>query len=130
MIRSIDLIANTPLTNGSTNAPLSDGTTYTPYINGTNNTPLSNGSNGTVGPTPISRNVASISHSNDPAVVEHYTVQRVIDVDCGVGTRPRQRDQCGAEAINTLGQLPAGTLIIIRGQSQAMRNRSRRWASA
>ena len=119
---SIDLIANTPLTNGSTNAPLSDGTTYTPYINGTNNTPLSNGSNGTVGPNAqFLGNVATISHSNDPAVVAHYTVQRVIDVDCGVDGRDLgSTTNAVQKAINTLGQLPAGTHVVIRGQSQAM----------
>ena len=120
--QSIDLIANTPLTNGSTNAPLSDGTTYTPYINGTNNTPLSNGSNGTVGPNAqFLGNVATITHSNDPAVVAHYTVQRVIDVDCGVDGRDLGSTTGAVQkAIDSLGQLPAGTHVVIRGQSQAM----------
>src|SRR5580700_17985 len=120
--QSIDLIANTPLTNGSTNAPLSDGTTYTPYINGTNNTPLSNGSNGTVGPNAqFLGNVATISHSNDPAVVAHYTVQRVIDVHCGVDGRDLGSTTGAVQkAIDSLGQLPAGTHVVIRGQSQAM----------
>jgi multidrug efflux pump subunit AcrB len=120
--QSIDLIANTPLTNGSTSAPLSDGTTYTPYINGTNNTPLSNGSNGTVGPNAqFLGNVATISHSNDPAVVAHYTVQRVIDVDCGVDGRDLGSTTGAVQkAIDSLGQLPAGTHVVIRGQSQAM----------
>src|SRR5580658_8045970 len=120
--QSIDLIANTPLTNGSTNAPLSDGTTYTPYINGTNNTPLSNGSNGTIGPNAqFLGNVATITHSNDPAVVAHYTVQRVIDVDCGVDGRDLgSTTNAVQKAIDSLGQLPAGTHVVIRGQSQAM----------
>ena len=120
--QSIDLIANTPLTNGSTNAPLSDGTTYTPYINGTNNTPLSNGSNGTIGPNAqFLGNVATITHSNDPAVVAHYTVQRVIDVDCGVDGRDLGSTTGAVQkAIDSLGQLPAGTHVVIRGQSQAM----------
>jgi multidrug efflux pump subunit AcrB len=120
--QSIDLIANTPLTNGSTSAPLSDGTTYTPYINGTNNTPLSNGSNGTIGPNAqFLGNVATITHSNDPAVVAHYTVQRVIDVDCGVDGRDLGSTTGAVQkAIDSLGQLPAGTHVVIRGQSQAM----------
>jgi multidrug efflux pump subunit AcrB len=120
--QSIDLIANTPLTNGSTNAPLSDGTTYTPYINGTNNTPLSNGSNGTIGPNAqFLGNVATITHSNDPAVVAHYTVQRVIDVDCGVDGRDLGSTTGAVQkTIDSLGQLPAGTHVVIRGQSQAM----------
>src|SRR5580658_4397029 len=120
--QSIDLIANTPLTNGSTSAPLSDGTTYTPYINGTNNTPLSNGSNGTIGPNAqFLGNVATITHSNDPAVVAHYTVQRVIDVDCGVDGRDLGSTTGAVQkTIDSLGQLPAGTHVVIRGQSQAM----------
>src|SRR6202021_1504175 len=55
---SVDQIANTPLTNGTT-------TQAVQFLG----------------------NVASISHANDPAVVAHYTVQRVIDVDCGVSGR-------------------------------------------
>jgi len=119
MTASVDQIANIPLTNGSANAPLTDGTTNTPFINGTDNTPLSNG---TVGPkAQFLGNVASISHSNDPAVVEHYTVQRVIDVDCGVDGRDLGSTTGAVQkAIDSLGKLPAGTKIVIREQSQAM----------
>jgi len=119
MTASVDQIANTPLTNGSTNAPLTDGTTNTPYTNGINNTPLSNG---TVGPkAQFLANVASIRHSTDPAVVEHYTVQRVIDVDCGVDGRDLGSTTSAVQkAIDSLGKLPAGNKIVIRGQSQAM----------
>ena len=57
----------------------------------------------------------------DPAVVAHYTVQRVIDVDAGV----QGRDLGGVTSavqreIDNLGTLPAGTHVVIRGQSQAM----------
>jgi len=117
--QSIDLIANTPLTNGSSSAPLSDGTTNTPYINGTNNAPLNNGAAGPA--AQFLGNVATISHSNDPAVVAHYTVQRVIDVDCGVNGRDLGSTTGAVQkAIDSLGQLPAGTHVVIRGQSQAM----------
>jgi len=66
-------------------------------------------------------NVAAITHDIDPAVIEHYSVQRVIDVNCAV----EGRDLGGAStdvqhAIDALGKLPAGTKIVIRGQSQAM----------
>jgi multidrug efflux pump subunit AcrB len=117
---SVDQIASTPLTNGSASAPLTDGTTNTPFTNGTNNTPLTNG---TVGPkAQFLANVASIRHGIDPAVVEHYTVQRVIDVDCGVDGRDLgSTTNAVQKAIDSLGQLPAGNKIIIRGQSQAMR---------
>jgi multidrug efflux pump subunit AcrB len=93
---SVDQIANTPLTNGAT------------------------ASTGSV--VQFLSNVASIRHGIDPAVVAHYTVQRVIDVNCGVNGRDLGSTTNAVQsAINSLGQLPAGTKIIIRGQSQAMR---------
>jgi multidrug efflux pump subunit AcrB len=93
---SVDLIANTPLTNG---AAAQSGTAVQ-----------------------FLGNVASIHHGIDPAVVAHYTVQRVIDVDCGVSGRDLGGTTNAVQrAIDSLGQLPAGTKIIIRGQSQAMR---------
>jgi multidrug efflux pump subunit AcrB len=66
-------------------------------------------------------NVATVRQSTEPAIVNHYDVQRVIDVDAGV----EGRDLGGAsaavqQAINRLGQLPPGMRIAIRGQSQAM----------
>jgi multidrug efflux pump subunit AcrB len=66
-------------------------------------------------------NLATVSHAWDPAVIAHYTVQRVIDVDCGVSGR----DLGGAtadvkRAISGLGSLPPGTHVIVRGQSAAM----------
>ncbi len=68
-------------------------------------------------------NLAKIGHGWNPAVVAHYTVQRVIDVDCGVSGR----DLGGVTAavqheIGKLGKLPAGTRVVIRGQSSAMRD--------
>jgi multidrug efflux pump subunit AcrB len=93
---SVDQIANTPLTNG---AAAQSGTAVQ-----------------------FLGNVASITHGIDPAVVAHYTVQRVIDVDCGVSGRDLGSTTNAVQrAIDSLGQLPAGTKIIIRGQSQAMR---------
>jgi len=67
-------------------------------------------------------NVATISQGISPAVIAHYSVQRVIDVNAGV----HGRDLGGAaaavrRAIAELGDLPAGTKITIRGQSEAMR---------
>ncbi|MGD0116480.1 MAG: efflux RND transporter permease subunit [Candidatus Binatus sp.] len=68
-------------------------------------------------------NLSVINHRWDPAVVAHYTVQRVIDVDCAV----QGRDLGGVasavqRAIDSLGKMPAGTHVVIRGQSQAMRD--------
>jgi multidrug efflux pump subunit AcrB len=66
-------------------------------------------------------NVATVRQDVQPAVINHYTVQRVIDVDCGV----RRRDLGSVTAdvrklVDSLGTLPPGTRIAIRGQSQAM----------
>src|SRR6202162_2855238 len=83
------------------------------------NPPLTNGPSGQT--VQFLGNVASISHANDPAVVAHYTVQRVIDVDCGVSGRDLgSTTNAVQKAIDSLGQMPAGTKIVIRGQSQAM----------
>jgi multidrug efflux pump subunit AcrB len=84
------------------------------------NTPLTNGSSGQA--VQFLANVASITHGTDPVVVSHYTVQRVIDVNCGVDGRDLGGTTSAVQkAIDSLGQLPAGTKIVIRGQSQAMR---------
>src|SRR5260370_36435966 len=96
LTQSIDQIANTPLTNG---AAAQTGTA-----------------------AQFLGNVATIYHSTDPAVVAHYTVQRVIDVNCGVTGRDLGSTANAVQAaINSLGQLPNGTKILIRGQSQAIR---------
>jgi multidrug efflux pump subunit AcrB len=95
MIDSIPALARTPLTapNGSTST--------NPQLLG---------------------NVATLSQGVSPAVINHYSVQRVIDVNAAV----RGRDLGGAAsavegAIAGLGALAPGTKITVRGQSQAMR---------
>jgi CzcA family heavy metal efflux pump len=66
-------------------------------------------------------NLATVTHTWDPAVVAHYTVQRVIDVDAGVEGRDLGSVTNSVQhAIDGLGTLPAGTHVVIRGQSQAM----------
>jgi multidrug efflux pump subunit AcrB len=123
LTQSIDQLANTPLTNGSNSQSTalpqavvlaqSDSSAFT---NGTATTAVSGPSVQVLG------NVASIHHSLDPAVIAHYTVQRVIDVDCGVDGRDLGTTTNAVQrAIDSLGKLPAGTRITIRGQSQAMR---------
>ena len=76
---------------------------------------------GTPGQAQLLGNVASIRRDIDPAMIAHYTVQRVIDVDCAV----RGRDLGSVtndvqREIVKLGKLPPGTHVTIRGQSQAM----------
>jgi CzcA family heavy metal efflux pump len=67
-------------------------------------------------------NVAAITHTADPAVVEHYTIQRVVDVNCGVSGRDLGSTSAEVQrVIDGLGKLPPGTKVVIRGQSDAMR---------
>ena len=104
LTQSVDELANTPLTNGAVvqtgGAAASQSGPAVQFLG----------------------NVATIHHGIDPAVVAHYTVQRVIDVDCGVDGRDLGSTTNAVQAaINALGKMPAGTKIIIRGQSQAMR---------
>ncbi|MGO9265467.1 MAG: efflux RND transporter permease subunit [Candidatus Binataceae bacterium] len=84
------------------------------------NIPLTNGAVGQ--PAQYLGNLASIRHATDPAVIDHYTVQRVIDVDCA----PHGRDLGSTTAavqrvIDRTGMLPPGTKVVLRGQSAAMR---------
>lgn len=73
-------------------------------------------------PPELLGNVATITRGLDPAVIDHYTVQRVIDVDAAVSGRDLGSTSAAVQgAINRLGKLPPGTRIVIRGQSQAMR---------
>ncbi len=67
-------------------------------------------------------NIATISQSVSPAVINHYSVQRVIDVNATVSGRDLGSAAAAVEgAIAALGTLPPGTKITVRGQSQAMR---------
>jgi multidrug efflux pump subunit AcrB len=66
-------------------------------------------------------NIATISQDTEPAVLNHYNVQRVIDVDCGIEGRDLGSASTAVQqAINQLGALPLGTRVTIRGQSDAM----------
>jgi CzcA family heavy metal efflux pump len=86
------------------------------------NIPLSTPSlDGTPGQPQLLGNVAAVHRDIDPAVVAHYTVQRVIDVDCAVTGRDLGSTTAAVQReIGKLGKLPAGTQVVIRGQSQAM----------
>jgi multidrug efflux pump subunit AcrB len=67
-------------------------------------------------------NVATVSQTVEPAALDHYTVQRVIDVNAGVSGRDLGSSSSDVQrAIDAMGQLPRGTDVVIRGQSQAMR---------
>jgi multidrug efflux pump subunit AcrB len=67
-------------------------------------------------------NVATVEQTVEPAALDHYTVQRVIDVNAGVSGRDLGSSSSDVQrAIDSIGQLPRGTDVVIRGQSQAMR---------
>jgi multidrug efflux pump subunit AcrB len=68
-------------------------------------------------------NIASVTHTVTPNGITHDNVLRAIDVNCGV----EGRDLGGVTAdvqkyISQLKNIPPGTLVTIRGQSQAMRS--------
>ncbi|HLH77110.1 MAG TPA: efflux RND transporter permease subunit [Candidatus Binataceae bacterium] len=66
-------------------------------------------------------NVATFSRSVDPAVIDHYTIDRVINVNAGVAGRDLGGTTADVrKAIASLGRLPVGSHITIRGQSEAM----------
>ncbi|HVY39335.1 MAG TPA: efflux RND transporter permease subunit [Polyangia bacterium] len=72
-------------------------------------------------PTQILSGIASVSPSGSPEQINHYTVQRVVDVGANVEGR-----DLGAVAsdiqkkIQGLGKLPPGMKITLRGQNQVM----------
>jgi CzcA family heavy metal efflux pump len=99
LINSVPAMSNIPVTAGSTAV---DGATAAPQPQ-------------------LLGNIATFKRAWDPAVIEHYTVQRVIDVDCGVSGRDLGSVASAVRReISRLGKLPPGTKVVIRGQSQAM----------
>jgi multidrug efflux pump subunit AcrB len=90
-------------------------------VNALLNTPLSQPSVDGQSSGQLLRNVATLRRSVDPAVVDHYTVQRVINVNAAVAGRDLGGTANDVQhAIGLLGQLPAGTKIAVLGQSAAM----------
>ena len=100
------------------NIPLS--TTATSSSGATNDSTAAGGTT-TYSQPQLLGNLATVSHSWDPAIVAHYTVQRVMDVDCAVSGRDLGAVTSAVRReIGRLGKLPPGTQVVIRGQSQAM----------
>jgi multidrug efflux pump subunit AcrB len=87
------------------------------------NIPLSTPSIGPAAGRPeLLGSVARIYRSAEPAVIDHYTVQRVIDVDASaVGRDLGSVTSDVQHAIASMGKLAPGQTITIRGESQAMR---------
>jgi len=86
-------------------------------------TPLTaNQIDGATRPPQFLGNVASVQQAVEPAALDHYTVQRVIDVNAGVSGRDLGSSSSAVQrAIDSIGELPRGVEVVIRGQSQAMR---------
>ncbi len=107
LIHSIGTLANVPLTAGTAGF-----TTTSSSVDG---------AGAQVAAPQLLGNVATFTRTWDPALIEHYTVQRVIDVDCGVSGRDLGAVTSAVQrAIDSVGKLPPGTHIVIRGQSAAM----------
>ncbi len=111
LIDSVAALSNIPLSTPQSSAGINGLISSTTSVDGT------------TAQAQLLGNLSTVSHRWDPAVVAHYTVQRVIDVDCAV----HGRDLGGVASavqreIDHLGKLPAGTHVVIRGQSQAMRD--------
>jgi multidrug efflux pump subunit AcrB len=72
-------------------------------------------------PPQFLNNVSSMNHEVQAQGINHYTVQRVVDVDCGVeGTDLGSVTSAVQKKINALTNLPPGTSIKIQGESNAM----------
>ena len=76
---------------------------------------------GTTAPPQFLTNVASMDHEVQAQGINHYTVQRVVDVDCGVeGADLGSVTTAVQKKISALKNLPPGTRISIQGESNAM----------
>ena len=96
LINSMNALGNTPIT--SANRP--DGASQTQFLS----------------------NLATISHDVVPASISHFTVQRVIDVNCNVEGRDLGSASAAVKKyVDRLTKLPAGTRVKILGQSDSMR---------
>ena len=101
-LNSVSSILNTPVTNG---APTVDGTLTDQPTSQTQ----------TLG------NLATVNFENQYDVINHYTVQRVMDVTANVDGRDMGSVANDIEQkISKLGQLPVGMHIYMRGQPEVM----------
>ncbi len=77
---------------------------------------------GTLPPPQFLDNVSALNHEVQAQGINHYTVQRVVDVDCGVeGADLGSVTNAVQKKIDALKDLPPGTSIKIQGESDAMR---------
>ncbi len=74
-------------------------------------------------PTQTLGNITTLSTRATPSEITHYTVQRVVDVNANVEGRDLGTVVDGIDRkIATLGKLPPGMSINVRGQGEVMRN--------
>src|SRR5271155_5692674 len=115
LINSLPAMANIPL------SATASGATSTDVDTTTDSTTDGSTDGSTVFQPQLLGNIATFKRDWDPSIISHYTVQRVIDVDCAVSGRDLGGVASAVQReIDRLGKLPAGTKIVIRGQSQAM----------
>ncbi len=72
-------------------------------------------------PTPILSSIADVRPGGSPEQINHYTVQRVIDV--GANLQGRDLGSVATDIqrkIDGLGKLPPGVKVTLRGQNQVM----------
>jgi multidrug efflux pump subunit AcrB len=80
-----------------------------------------NSSAGTAAQTQFVSNIASVEHTVTPLGIAHMNVLPVIDLNCGVEGRDLGGVAADVEkAIDGLKDIPPGTTVRIRGQSEAM----------
>jgi multidrug efflux pump subunit AcrB len=112
VVNSIDEVLKTPINPGlSSDSSSTSASNYS-----------SSGTSTSSSQTQFVSNIASVEHTVTPLGIAHMNVLPVVDLDCGV----EGRDLGGVaadvqKAINTLKDIPPGTTVQIRGQSQAMR---------
>ena len=105
-LASVDQVMATPLTTGTTlaNNGAGPGPAAVPEA-----------------PTQMLSSIAEIHPGGSPEQINHYTVQRVIDV--GANVEGRDLGAVAADIqkkIDALGKLPPGVKITLRGQNQVM----------
>src|SRR5450432_1543499 len=107
-LSSVERVMSTPLTAG---APIeSSGGTASP-------------SAFPEAPTQILSGVATVHPGGSPEQINHYTVQRVIDVDANVEDRDLGSVATDIQRkIDALGKLPPGMKVTLRGQNQVMQH--------
>ncbi|HUB08632.1 MAG TPA: efflux RND transporter permease subunit [Myxococcales bacterium] len=74
-------------------------------------------------PTETLSNIAEIHPRNSPAQINHYTVQRVLDIDASVEGRDLGSVAADIDReVRALGPLPPGMRIHVRGQDEVMKS--------